>query len=173
MALAPISLTFNFDDPAAAAAFLARFNGADTAANETPWYDSPEERDAATSERTASASPWDDDAAETQTASKGSADPWADDESTTTAKPDQKPSKRDGEGVLYPPAGSVYDKDTPNGNRHWEFGLSGAPDCDCGYPAAKVTGRKVGAKKDWSAWWCPVKYTKNYRDACKFSEFVN
>jgi|ERR1700744_2748530 len=113
--------------------------------------------------------PWDEPASESR--SKASADPWADDATPSTPKAATASTEPPGRGTLFPNTGE-YDKDTPNGNRHWNFGVMDAPNCDCGYRAAKVTGRKAGAKRDWNAYWCPVKFGKNFRDACKFSEFA-
>lgn len=160
-----ISLTFKFDDPASAADFLAKVNKAE---GTPPWYDSPEEKEAAK----ASASPWDDDESngKPESASKPSADPWADDAAPAKPATAKANAQHDAAGVLFPGPGKTYLKDSPTGERKWEFCLPGAPDCDCGYPAAKVTGTK--GKREWSAYWCPIGYTKNWKDKCKFSEFA-
>ena len=114
------------------------------------------------------AAPWD----EPVSAPKAdSADPWADEATPTANKPTEAATEPPGRGQKFPPSGQ-YDKDSPGGNRHWDFDVTDAPTCDCGYRAAKVTGRKAGAKRDWSAYWCPVKFGKNWKDACKFSEFA-
>lgn len=153
-----VDLSFHFDNPADAADFLASLNGAGG------WPDS----NAGTAK--AERPPWEDDEADAaQSESKAAAaDPWAED-----AKPASKPaaakSKPVGAGTLFPASGE-YVKDSPGGERTWEFGLSEAPECDCGYDAAKVTGKK--GKREWSAWWCPVGFGKQWKDKCKFSEFV-
>lgn len=153
-----IELTFHFDNPASAADFLAKLNGYEVPSNAAepdspPWED--DEIDAAESERKASADPWAEDA-----------------KATKAAKPQASPKVDSAVGVLFPASGT-YERETPNGNRTWEFGKPGAPECDCGYPAALVTGRKAGAKRDWHAYWCPVGFNKEkYRDKCGFSEFA-
>lgn len=111
--------------------------------------------------------PWDEPQSDSKTAS---ADPWAE-EATPAATPADSATEPPGRGTLFPATGT-YTKDSPGGKRTWEFGIASAPKCDCGYHAAKVTGRKEGAKRDWSAFWCPVKFGKNWKDACKFSEFA-
>lgn len=156
-----IELTFRFPDNGSAAAFLERINDSDWPSEVRASHPTAS-RPATADER----APWEED--EPEGDSGGSSDPWAEDATPARTK---TASVHPDAGKLFPASGE-YDKDTPNGNRHWEFGVTGAPECDCGYPAARVTGRKAGAKRDWQAYWCPIKFTKNYRDACKFSEFV-
>lgn len=157
-----VELKFIFDGPKDAAKFLEGFNsdGEDwpsaNAGNRTDTHDQP---------------PWND--AQPESDSKASADPWADDDAGSKPATSQRSSQARTDpaiGVLFP-AGGGYDRDTPNGKRHWDFGLPDAPECDCGYPAAMVTGYK-GDKK-WQAYWCPVGFNKEkWRDKCKFSEFA-
>lgn len=169
-----IELTFRFPDNGSAAAFLERINDSDwpseVKASRPTGSGASANRTGGAAGGSASVSaeraPWEED--EPESDSGGSSDPWAEDATPARTK---TASVHPDAGKLFPASGE-YDKDTPNGNRHWEFGVTGAPECDCGYPAARVTGRKAGAKRDWQAYWCPIKFTKNYRDACKFSEFV-
>ena len=153
-----VTLSFVFDNNGDAADFLAKLNGED-------WPSANAGRQTE-DERP----PWDD---EPESDSKASADPWADDDSGSKPASSQGRSQKRTDpaiGVLFPATGE-YDRETPNGTRHWVFGLDDAPDCDCGYPAAQVSGYK--GKKKWTAYWCPVGFNKDkYRDKCKFSEFA-
>jgi hypothetical protein len=146
-----VSLTFNFDNAAEAADFLAQANGAEPARDERP--------------------PWEDD--DTVSGSTASADPWADEATDTKPATSQRSSQshtHPDAGKLFPASGT-YPKAVPNdASRSWQFGVDGAPDCDCGYPAALVTGRK--GKREWSAYWCPIGFTKDWKNKCGFSEFA-
>lgn len=64
--------------------------------------------------------------------------------------------------------------DVPESGQHedrvgklWEFGLSDAPECDHGMPAAEVT--KPGAR--WRAWACPLGFGKDYKNKCDLWEY--
>lgn len=151
-----VDLSFHFDSYGEAADFLATVNGED-------WPTATPKLDRTVAERP----PWEDDGAET-VSNTSAADPWAED-AKPASKPAKPASKPVGAGTLFPASGE-YVKDSPGGERTWEFGLSEAPECDCGYDAAKVTGKK--GKREWSAWWCPVGFGKQWKDKCKFSEFV-
>jgi hypothetical protein len=154
-----INLSFTFDNAGDAADFLAKLNGED-------WPSATPKLDRTVSE----SAPWDDDEPATaQTDSKDSADPWADDAKPAKPARAKANAQHDAAGVLFPASGE-YTKDSPGGQRTWEFGVDGAPDCDCGYPAARVTGKK--GNREWSAFWCPIGFTKNWKDKCKFSEFA-
>jgi hypothetical protein len=157
-----VTISFNFPDYTEAADFLARLNGEDWPATVAA-SDHPSRPTASADDDTP---PWETPESD----AKASADPWADE--PTPAKPDTSAADS-AIGVLFPAKGT-YQRETPNGNRTWQFGVPDAPTCDCGYPSALVSGRKAGAKKDWHAYWCPVGFNKEkYRDKCTFSEFAH
>ena len=151
-----VNLTLSFANAGEAADFLAKYNGEDwpsvTATTDT--HERP---------------PWD----EPESDAKASADPWADE--STDSKP--ATSQRSSESRTHPdagklfPASGTYPKAVPSDStRSWDFGVAGAPDCDCGYPAALVTGHK--GNKKWQAYWCPIGFTKEWKNKCGFSEFA-
>jgi len=151
-----VELTFRFASAADAADFLET-------ANTTPARTS-----AHTVRKTAEASadepPWND------AGPSDESDPWADQRKPAQTR--SAPARSKPASALFPADGE-YVVDTPNGKRTWTFGVAGAPECDCGHPAAMVTGRKAGAKRDWNAYWCPLGFDKStYKDKCSFSEFV-
>jgi hypothetical protein len=160
-----VNLTFVFDNASDAADFLEQNSGVNgprhtATASGDDWPSAPAEE----------AAPWD----EPVSAPKASADPWAEEATPTTSSVPADAPEPPGRGQKFPTAGS-YDKEGApgSGNRNWNFDVTDkTPRCDCGYHAAKVTGRKAGAKRDWSAYWCPAKFGKNWKDACKFSEFA-
>ena len=156
-----VELRFIFDGPKEAAKFLEGFNsdGEDWPSGTVTHARKPHEDEP----------PWD----EPESDAKASADPWADD--ATTSKP-SKP-QRSSETHTHPdagklfPASGTYPKAVPSDStRSWDFGVAGAPDCDCGYPAALVTGHK--GNKKWQAYWCPIGFTKDWKNKCGFSEFA-
>lgn len=72
-------------------------------------------------------------------------------------------------------SGGRNGSDIPDSGQHedavgklWEFGLSDAPECNCGMTAAEVT--KPRAK--WRAWACPKGFSKTqYRNKCDLWEY--
>lgn len=154
-----VNISFSFDHPGDAAAFLANLND-----------DRP---NAGTVERsqikeikstTAVEPPWED--AQPDSASEpDTSDPWA-----SNAKPAAAKAQPAADTSKLFPANGAYEKESPNGNRTWTFGVAGAPDCDCGYPAAKVTGKGSNGKT-FNRWSCPVAFGPSWKDKCDFSEF--
>ena len=156
-----INLGFSFDSPAEAAAFLETLNG-------TEWPTASAGRPARpTDERP----PWEEDEADAAQSERkaATADPWAED--ATPAKPAKAASGVHPDAGKLFPANGRYEKATPaDASRAWTFGVDGAPECDCGYPAALVSGKKC--TKKWEAYWCPIGFTKDWKNKCGFSEFA-
>lgn len=157
--MADVTLSFQFPNYGEAADFLAKLTGEN-------W---PTPTATANAKPATDEVPWREDDEPAQTKPKASADPWAEDAKPATRPAAKANAQHAAAGTLFPASG-VYVKETPNGDRTWTFGVDGAPDCDCGYPAAQVSGKK--GTKTWTAYWCPIGFTKNYRDKCKFSEFA-
>lgn len=86
-------------------------------------------------------------------------DPWAGNNSataTSTPTPSSQPQ--------------TITKETPNGPIVYQFGLSGAPNCLCGNPAAKVRGNKK-AGGTYTAFKCAKTAGDNWQDKCDFVQW--
>lgn len=157
-----IDLTFRFDNPSQAADFLAKMNGDDWPSGTVGAQSSHTARKTAESTSSGFETPYED--AQPDSASEpDTSDPWA-----SQAKPAKAAAKPAADTSKLFPASGEYVKDSPNGDRTWTFGLAHAPDCDCGYTAAKFSGVSNG--KPWAFYKCPVGFGNNWKDKCDFSE---
>jgi hypothetical protein len=154
-----INITFAFDNADEAIDFLAQTSGGYVPESTAHSHNPPASQD----ERRAAAHepPWNDAGPSSE------ADPWADE--ATASKPAR--AARPNTVELFPSSGA-HTVETPQGDRTWEFGKQGAPECDCGYAAANVSGKGSNGKT-FHAWRCPVGFSKDhYKDKCSFSEFT-
>jgi hypothetical protein len=157
------TLTLESTDASELANFLELANG-------NNWPDASRASGGNSSKTGRNADSWDPTDGSQLASETAEADPWASQASTST-KQAKKQIQSDAAGKLFPASGE-YTKNTPNGDRTWTFGVEGAPECDCGYPAAQVSGVSEKTGKDWTAFWCPLGFSTHYKDKCKFSEFA-
>ena len=97
-----------------------------------------------------------------------SADPWGDSDTNTSGRQENRPEGRPepSRGNSGRSASGVVKDDK---GRQWTFGAPGAPQCQCGEPAAQVKGFTNG--KPWTQWRCAKSYD-DWRNKCDFSQFA-
>jgi len=177
-----MQISFTFDNPADAARVLEFLNdgdwpSADAGRPTRSGANASRGRGAGGGSASVSAdepAPWEDDEprGSQRSAAAYEDDPWADDPA-----PASKPSRaRSGPSKAKSADAELRTKDVnaPGGFQRWELGYADAPECECGDPAAKVSGWKGKdsdrGKPSWVAWRCAKGAGKNWKDKCDFFE---
>lgn len=95
-------------------------------------------------------------------------DPWGDGDTTTTGNQTSASASRSepSSGNSGRPASGVV---TDDRGKQWSFNTAGSPACQCGNPAALVSGKTNG--KPWSQYRC-AKAFDDWRNKCDFAQWV-
>jgi hypothetical protein len=104
---------------------------------------------------------------ENRAAESPQADPWGDGDTGTNGNDESAPASRSeprGANAGRPASGTATDER----GKQWKFNAAGSPSCQCGNPAALVSGKTNG--KTWSQWRCAKAYD-DWRNKCDFAQW--
>lgn len=172
-----ITIAFMADDPAEAAKILEFINdaGIEVGARRPTSSSASAARTGGGAAGSASVSA--DDGWGNEPQNDSADDPWSDNGSHTENSGGRQGGSQgrsggnEGPWADVPRSGEKW-IDTKNGKRRYEFGLDDAPDCHCGHPAVRFSGKNAQGKI-WSKWLCALGSTKSYKDKCQFEEWAS